>query len=183
MADANPFAAPVAGAALNPVPDAAISVWRDGDLLVMHKQAVLPDRCVKCNAPCNGYRLNRSLSWHPPGWFLLILISLWIYLIVALCIRKTAKIQVGLCEQHRSGRRKSIWGAWLMFLSSFVGIVLSIAFDLPLLAVLCLLLILGSLIWAVVISNVVKTHKIDDYYVWLKKINAEYLGTLPPIQG
>ena len=57
-------------------------VWRDGDILVMHKEAVLPDRCIKCNAPCNGYRLKRNLSWHRPAWFLLIFISLWIYLIV-----------------------------------------------------------------------------------------------------
>ncbi|HUY92595.1 MAG TPA: hypothetical protein VMV10_27900, partial [Pirellulales bacterium] len=81
MADINPYAAPqhevVVDALLAEPGD---GVWRDGAVLAMHKRAVLPDRCVKCNRPAGGGRLKRSLSWHHPAWFLLILISLWIYL-------------------------------------------------------------------------------------------------------
>lgn len=63
MADINPYAAPQHGIVVNPpAVDPSGGVWRDGKLLVMHKKAVLPDRCVKCNQPAGGRRLKRSLS-------------------------------------------------------------------------------------------------------------------------
>lgn len=182
MTEPNPYAPPQVEGPMSVMPVATGGVWRDGNILVMHKQAVLPDRCVKCNAPADGYRLKRSLSWHQPAWFLLILVSLLIYVIVALCIRKTAKIHIGLCDEHRARRRWMIVGAWLMFFASIAAIVVAVANDLPMLALASLVLFLGSLIWAVIISNIVGTKKIDDHYVWLKRVHAEYLSQLPPVQ-
>src|SRR5438045_334031 len=49
-----------------PPPPMSNGIWRDGKTLVMMKEAFLPDRCVKCNGPANGYRLRRRLSWHEP---------------------------------------------------------------------------------------------------------------------
>ena len=41
--------------------------WRDRKLLVVRKKgAVLPDRCLKCNAPAEGYRFTRDVSWIRP---------------------------------------------------------------------------------------------------------------------
>jgi len=49
-------------------------VWRSGSLLVMHRNARLPDRCVKTNSAENVRRLKRNLSWHHPGLYLWLLV-------------------------------------------------------------------------------------------------------------
>src|SRR5687768_6974211 len=40
-------------------------LWREGNVMVMHKLAPLPDICLKSNQPAVG-RLKRKLSWHHP---------------------------------------------------------------------------------------------------------------------
>src|SRR3954468_23626244 len=74
--DSNPYQSPTSTQTARPeiVPDA--EVWEDNGLLVLRKNAVLPDRCVKCNAPAEGFRLRRNLSWHQPAIYLTIFIGL-----------------------------------------------------------------------------------------------------------
>ena len=82
MSDVNPYAAPQGGSPFGanpnqpqwqaPAPAAEAGVWRDGRLLVMHKSAQLPDRCVKSNQPADG-RLLRKMYWHHPLIFLSLL--------------------------------------------------------------------------------------------------------------
>jgi hypothetical protein len=47
-------------------------IWREGDTLVFHENAELPDRCVKCNALAGRIRVKKTLKWHYPAWYLLI---------------------------------------------------------------------------------------------------------------
>lgn len=98
--DDNPYKPPQVADA---IVDAAVvenyGLWRKGNILVMHKNVQLPDRCVKSNAPTNR-RLKRNLSWHHPAVFLSILISPLIYIILALILRKTANIYIGLSDEH-----------------------------------------------------------------------------------
>jgi hypothetical protein len=151
-------------------------------ILVMHKQGVLPDRCVKCNAPANGLRLKRKLSWHHPALYLVILAGLLFYVIIALIVRKTAKIEIGICERHRSRRRMGIAIAWLMVPLGFASFFLANQHRVwPIFAGFALLLL--SLIVGVVVSNIVSPKKIDDYYVWLKKVHPDFLAELPPVSG
>ena len=63
-----------------------------------------PDRCVICNCPAEGFRLKRTAYWHP-GWvYLLILISIVIYAVVALIVRKSVRLEYGLCPKHKARR-------------------------------------------------------------------------------
>ncbi|HUY88547.1 MAG TPA: hypothetical protein VMV10_07425, partial [Pirellulales bacterium] len=158
----------------------------------MHKRAVLPDRCVKCNRPAGGGRLKRSLSWHHPAWFLLILISLWIYLIVMFIVRHTAKIEIGLCEVHRRKRRNAIAVSWLLVLAGIgafcVGLGLSGGFGptpwyVPASIIGGIAMFLAGLIYAVVFVPLVAPQKIDKEYVWLKKIDPAYVAQFPPMAG
>ena len=194
MADINPYAAPqqdVVVEALLAEPGGG--VWREGKILVMHKQAVLPDRCVKCNQPAGGRRLKRKLYWHHPAWFLLILISLWIYIIAALIVRHSAKIEIGLCEIHRRKRWQAIAISWLFVLAGILGMVVgAIMSDAPVNApqwpgpVLILagtLLLLAGALWGAIVVPPVTPQKIDADYVWLKRIGPEFLAPFPPISG
>src|SRR4030095_11876879 len=77
-------------------PPASIGVWRSGKVLVAAKGTVFPDRCIKCNAATQpSQRMKRSLYWYPPWVILIILFSLLIGLIVAMIVRKTAKVEIG----------------------------------------------------------------------------------------
>jgi hypothetical protein len=185
--DFNPYAAPEVGITqgrLATEADEGRGVWRDGKTLVMVKIARLPSRCIKCNEPAT-YRLKRSLSWHNPLLYLMVVFpGLLFYVIVALIVRKTAKIDVPLCEAHRAGRKKSILFAWIISLAGmalwfapasgnderlwigfFVGIVL----------------FLFGLIFGSLKSQTVTPTKIDDTHVWLNKVSPLYLAGLPKL--
>ncbi len=54
-------------------------VWRRGNTLIMHKDAPLPDRCIKCNIATNGSYIRRRLSWHHPA--LASVLSIFTFLI------------------------------------------------------------------------------------------------------
>lgn len=182
MTGSDPSAPAQGGGPMPVMPQATGGAWRDGNALVMHKQGDLPDRCVRCNAPANGIRLKRDLSWHHPAIYLIILAGLLIYVIVALIVRKTAKIEVGICKRHRSRRRIGIAVAWLMALLGIATFFLTTEQHAwP--VIVGLLLILLSLIVGMIASRVVTPKKIDDSYVWLTGVHPDYLAQLPPVSG
>jgi hypothetical protein len=179
MDDFNPYAAPRSEIAVKDshLTDAG-GLWRDGPLLVIRKGTELPDRCLKCYGDADGYRLKRKLSWHPSYWFLLVLVSPLIYVIVALCVRKTAKVAIGLCEHHRSKRRRAIAIGWLASLAGIGLIVLAGSNDLPLLSLVGIGVLFGGILFGVIGSQVLLPQRIDKNFVWLKKVSPDYLAPL-----
>lgn len=157
-------------------------LWRKDRQLVVRSGSTMPDRCVCCNAPANGYRLKRQLYWHPAAYYLLILLNLLIYIIVALIIRKRALIHVGLCEKHRAGRKQAILGSWLAVLLGvvlmFVGFSTHGAF-----ALIGLVLILTAAVFGSIKGRVVAPTKIEKDIVWVKGAGSEFLEKLPAWSG
>jgi hypothetical protein len=182
----NPYSAPEVGitqSRLATEADEGRGVWQDGDILIMAKVARLPSRCVKCNEPAT-YRLKRSLSWHSQWVILLVLVSPLIYIIVALIIRKTAKIEVPLCDEHRARRSKGILIAWIVALSG-IALCFAPAFGnderLWFLVLLGVIMLISGMIFGSLRSQVVATQKIDDTHVWLRKVSPFYLAGLPKL--
>lgn len=156
-------------------------VWRDGNTLVMDKRATLPDYCVKCGIPANGSRLRKRLSWHHPALALLILVGVLIYVIVALIVRKSAVVEISLCEDHLRRHRTAAIVTWLVFLVGMGFIVLAIAKESGGSALFGIFLVFVSAILAMTWAKVVNVKKIDDYYVWLRGINESFLVMLPSL--
>ena len=187
MDDFNPYAAPEAGvwpAHLETEAEEGRGVWQDGKTLVMAKPARLPSRCVKCNAPAT-YRLNRPLSWHSPLLYLMVIFpGLIFYVIVALIVRKTAKVAVPLCDEHRARRSRGILTAWIVALAG-IGFCFAPAFGnderLVFVVLAGIVMILFGLIFGMLRSQVVTPQKIDKTHVWLNKVCPEYLAELPPL--
>jgi hypothetical protein len=159
------------------VGDAAI--WREKKVLVLGARATLPDRCIKCNATSDGARLKRTLYWHPPGWYVLVLANLIIYAIVAMIVRKTAKIEVGLCAEHRRARWTAIAIGWGLFIGSIAALVVGINANATWLAVLSPFLLLTGLIWGAVGGRVVSARRIDARWVRLGGAGPAFLDELP----
>jgi hypothetical protein len=175
---------PQAPYAFPPPPFAAQGdgVWRDGSTLVMYKQAQLPDRCVKCNEHVGGERLKRKLYWHHPALFLILLVAVLIYAIVAMIVRKEATIYVGICERHRARRRNAIIIGWSLVVLSIISFVVAISNNEPVYALVGAVLFLIGVIYGTLVARVVRATKMDDHYVWLAGVNQEYLNMLPQMQ-
>jgi Na+/proline symporter len=160
----------------------------------MTKDADLGDRCLKCNGPCEGRKLKRKLSWHPQGWYLLLLFNVLIYIIVAMIVRHTATIYVPLCDRHRRKRRRAIAVAWLVVLLCPVAMIAIAASELPLKSALgeetgsvvftTLLMasfaaLIGAIFYGVIGSQPVTASQIDKRFVRLRKVSPEVLASLP----
>ncbi|NJN57966.1 MAG: hypothetical protein HC879_10940 [Leptolyngbyaceae cyanobacterium SL_5_9] len=159
-------------------------VWRARNLLVMRRGAQLPDRCVKTNQPAKGKRFKTTLYWHHPAIYLLLLLNVLIYIIVAITVRKKAVIHIGVTEEVLQKRGRAIlwgWGAGI------AGVVLFFsALAIPsgsavggLFALLSPFLILGGLIGGIARSTLISVDRIEDEYVWIRGVSKEYLALLP----
>jgi len=163
-------------------PPTSVMVWRSGPVLVMNKGASLPDRCVKCNAPANGYTLKRNLSWHSPYLYLLIVLNLLIYAIVAVIVRKKAQVKIGLCDSHRSKRRLAIALGWLLGLGGLVGLIAGVANESGLVALAGFAALIAGIVFGTR-ASVISAKKIDGDVVWIKGPCRPYLDTLPEWSG
>jgi hypothetical protein len=173
------------GYVLPPPPRASIpssGIWRNQSTLVLSRDAVLPLRCVKCNAYTTG-RLTRRYSWHHPALYLILLVAWLIYLIVAMIVRQRATVEVGLCEEHQTKRRNAIYATIALALLGVGGIVLAIVAEDGTPALIGFLLLLAALIFGLIAPRVGYPTKIDERFVWLKGINKEYLEQFPSWPG
>jgi predicted Zn finger-like uncharacterized protein len=155
-------------------------VWRSGNKLVIHVNAVLPDRCVKTNQPSQGQRLKRNLYWHHPAFYLLLLLNAIIYLIVSLSVRKRATIEIGVSDAVMEKRKLAITAGWVLGLGGIAVFVLGLAYEsLGVLIPTGIVAFLVGIVWAMTGVNIVTPARIDGEYVWLRGINKEYLAALP----
>jgi hypothetical protein len=154
--------------------------FADGKLLAVRNGAVLPDRCLKCNAPAEGYQFSRSLAWHRPIWYVLILISLLLYVLVYFFVRWKAKVTVGVCPRHRRRRTRAIALGWLTALAG-IGTIIAAA-SLPdgpnsIGIVAGIIAVAGGIIGGMLGSRIFVVNRIDKEYVWLSHVSPEYLAS------
>jgi hypothetical protein len=161
-----------------------VGYWREGDRLVMDRNAVLPDRCVRCDQPAEGYRRTVKVSYAPGSARLL-------FGEIALLWTKRATVAVGLCERHRPRRGRAITPA-LIALAGVFGLLAIPSFVTAIPAGLGAGVILGFVAIFVVAAFValarafgggsVRATKITDSHVWLKGAGTPFLESLaaPP---
>ena len=65
--DVNPYAPPKASGQVLALDEAGVGVWRDGNLLVMHKQAALPHICVRTGEPATRH-VPLRVAWFRCTW-------------------------------------------------------------------------------------------------------------------
>jgi hypothetical protein len=158
-------------------PGAMGHVWRDGKFLVAAKNATLPNRCVKCNQP-TAFKIKKKYYWHPPAWYLLIFLNVLIYAVAALAVRKTAELEVGLCDDHQKRRKLTLAvGALLPLLGVGSCVVGGSTEGLVVIGVGSAVL---GLVWLVLASQLLTPNRIDDHVIHLKGVSLDYLSALPP---
>ena len=184
MAAFNPYEAPLARVAPLSGPQDGVDLWRDGALLVARNEAEFPDRCLRCNQPAEGYRFRRTVRWHPPVYYALIVINIILYAIVGSIVSKTSRVEAGVCPAHRARRRNAILVGWATFLaggSLFVVGLTSGGESWQTVAVIAgMILIVAGAIYGVLRSQIYLPKKITkDKFVWLAKVDPDFLAPLP----
>ena len=188
MTSVNPYASPQFS---DPPPGVAGAfgeggAWRSGRLLVVAPGVQLPDRCVKCNSPANGYGKRLRLAWHSPLAFLALLGGLLPYVIVAIILTKRLTIYAGVCPRHRRRRLAGILVGWLGFALGFLVCVVGASARAPAGAwafIVGIVLILLSLVAGIVGSRIVWPRRIRDDRAWLNGVDPEYLCGFPEFPG
>jgi hypothetical protein len=189
MDDRNPYAPSQASLQVTqPVArtdgSSVVEVWRDDGVLVMLPGAALPQRCIKCNEPSHEPTKARKVYWHHPALYLLVLVNLIIYAIVAAVIRRKAFVNAGLCSEHKKRRRTALILAWTGALTGIVLMFFGADSSLGIGGVfLGALLILGSIIAGMIFARVIYARRIDKSYVRLKGCGGAFLDSLPPFSG
>ena len=158
-------------------------LWRMGKRLVTSSQTSFPDRCVKCNAPANGFRLKRVLYWQHPAYLLFFFCSLLVLLIVILIVRKKAILHIGLCDKPRARRKLGLIIGWSSFA---LGIILLIgaawlSSGWSALAGIAILII-GGITGAILATTITPT-KITKENVWITGVHRDFLAQLPEWLG
>ncbi len=186
MSEVNPFASPSTVECAAP---AAAEEWqtkclyRQGRLLVMHKKAVLPDRCVKSNRPAAG-RLKRKLAWHHPAIYVTIPLNPAIYVGLALLLRKRATVYVGLSDEWFRKRRRAITVGWTLFIGGLAMLIVGIAsaaqhrWVAPAIP-LGLLVALAGAIYGLRVAVIVRAKQVTNHFIWLAGVHPDFLASLP----
>ena len=167
-------------------------VGRLGSQIVMPIGGTFPPRCVKCNAAAvPGRSWRKTLYWHPSPYYLLVVIGVLLYVIVAMIVRKKVTVEAGLCELHANKRRTRVLIGWLLFLASIGAFVASWYYgieknnrgpiDYGVLALVGVLLILAAGIWAVAMTRVLYPRYIDKRIARLGGAGRLFLDSLPAV--
>lgn len=157
--------------------------WREGKLLVTKLNPVLPARCVKCNAATDTPQKRRNLYWHPPLVYLVLLINVIVYVIVAVIVRKRTVAMVSLCPEHRASRRNAILVAWLLIVVGFGAMIGGIANDANWVTAVGAVVFLGGIIFGFAKGRLIYATKIDKEHVWLGGCGKDFLAEWPEWSG
>ena len=167
-----------------PQPTSA-TVWRDGKSLVAAAGVSLPACCARCNGAVSKPPIKRTLYWHQSWIYLLILLSILIYIIVAIIVRKKAVAYIPLCDAHRRQRWMFIAVSWVLALLGPVVMVIALGSVNPSgwEELLGLIIFVAGTVLGLWKGRLVATRKIDGDKVWINGFCREYLDGLPEWRG
>lgn len=165
-------------------------VHRNGKNVVIENGAVMPERCVYCNAPTT-WRKRRKFHWNSPWVYLLVFAPL-VLIIVALVTRKTMQFDVLLCGEHSQRRKLNLRIWWGLFFGALVGIVGTplLATQSPFIDDLVVALEIGfivlfftSLVLASRAASILTTQQIGRNAGAFRRAGRDYLASLPQWRG
>ena len=175
-----------------PVGEAGVpQTFGDGKRLVVALGQPLPPRCVCCNQSATLTR-RRKYYWYPPWLYVLLLLSPLILVIVGLIVQRRTTLDLPLCENHATRRRKRLWIAWGWGLASIAGMI-----GLPVLSGLlgltsdytgwlifaCFLSLIVALVWGNRVAGVLSVHRIGKQTAAFSRASPEFLASLPKWPG
>jgi len=157
--------------------------WRSGKILVARDGAALPARCVKCGVDVSSPLISRKVYWHSPWLYLLVLVNIFVYVIVALIVRKQARLEIAVCDSHRSRRRLAIIGGVLGIAGGLALAITGIQNLGPEWVLVGFLVVIAGLIVAGRVGAYLVPRRIKEGVVWVNGAGPDFLAPLPEWKG
>jgi len=157
--------------------------WRHGEVLVVSEHATLPDRCIKCNAPAEGYLYPKTLLWHTPLIIPLVVLNFILYALCAFLTRKTMKMQMPLCNHHLRRRRGLAWTGHIMLAAFPILIGFGIYTSQPPFVLVGLFLGLVGFALSVIGRNEIWPSRLTPDLAFVRGVDPKWLAALPEWPG
>ena len=138
--------------------------WRVGNKLVARLDSRFPDRCVKCNAPANGFQLKRAFIF-PFG------------------ARKRPIIHIGLCHKHRVRYKLGVILGWCNLLLGLTLLLGGVLMSHSQMAAIGQAVLIGGGIIAGILMTTVSPTKITHDNMWIAGVHRDFLDQLPEWPG
>jgi hypothetical protein len=157
-----------------------MGVWRSGKQLVCESGTVLPNFCIKCNAPA-AHRVGKKLTRDPSWVSLLILLGVLPYLILRVFLTESGRIEFGLCRQHRTLMLVLSIAAWTLFSGSVLSFVVYASRGWSEALTFGIFLGVLALIFGVAVHLTgIQAAKIEGDFLWIEGVSPAFLDRLPP---
>jgi hypothetical protein len=164
-----------------PVADVASGAWRDGDLLVLAPDAVLPDRCVKTDLPADGRTADVVLLWHEPAWYWLLVLNPIVYLVVVRAVGTSVVVTVPVTAAALASARRARWlvaallaaGATAWVCAALLGRAELFWLGAVLMAAAIPVYLLGA--------RFIRVRRLQEDRVWIAGASINFLARLPDL--
>lgn len=155
-------------ATVPPLPRAVVRI--DGKSLVVPVDYVFPKICLKTGATENLVAKSKRVHWHPSAVYLVLLLNVLIYAIVAMVMRKKSTHGFCLCEEANRSHRNWTLCTWGLFLGGLAFLFIGLGLDRPALCALFPIGLIGSIITGFAKVRLFYPVKIDQTHVHLRGI-------------
>jgi len=152
------------------------NIWRKKSAVVVTRDTIWPKRCIKCNEPTEK-SIKRTLVYLNPWFYLTIIISVLVTIVLALIFQKKFKMDIPICDNHIAYRKRVILINWLLFLATIGGFWLAVAEIFELGALISVAIILVMFVFG--LSNrfaFIGTFK--DPYIHVRGAKKAFLDSL-----
>ncbi len=147
-------------------------LWRNSDLLVMSREAELPRRCMKCNAP-DGVALQVLDLSHVGKYN-------FVFLLLGFIFYRTYSVPVTLCSRHHlSGQGTTKKVSLLLLVMGALAFAYGSSTSAPVAMFGGVVIVVVALVLLVSGSDSFAIARRDESHVWLKGVDAQYLAALP----
>ena len=147
-----------------------------GKLVIYNKGVEWPNRCYKCNQTTSEKK-SVKLTYLNPWFYLSILISPILLIILGLIFQKRFTLDLPICNEHLQKRKKHVainWGITALAVLSFAT---SIYLSTDLGALIGLALILALLL-SLLIGRMVYVTKFKDKQLWVRGAGKAFIDSL-----
>ena len=161
--------------------DVAVGAWRDGDLLVMAPDAVLPDRCVKTDLPAGGRTAEVPLLWHEPRYYGLLVINPILYMAVARAVGTRVVVTVPVTRGALSAARRARWLTLALLaagLAAWLAAALLVRAEFFWLGVAVMALSIPVYLLG---ARFIRIRRLEGERVWIAGASINFLARLPEL--
>lgn len=152
-------------------------IFAKGKVVIYDKDVAWPERCYKCNKPTTE-KVHVTLTYLNPWFYLSILVSILLLIILGLIFRKRFPLDLPICEEHLQKHKKHKLVNWclagLTVLAFTLGFVLNIEA-----AIGTGLVLILALVVSLIAVRMVAVSKLNESQLWVRGVGKPFAESLP----